>query len=73
MGVLAWAVIIGWTVAFGCVYWLMNSKGWMAYYLLMASLTGYYSVVSGSSVATGIVMGWMLLPFGVGAAGGVFG
>ena len=71
MGVLAWAVIIGWTAIFGLIYWAMDSKGWMAYYLLMASLTGYYAL-SGASVATGLVMGWMVLPFGVGAAGGVF-
>ena len=72
MGVLAWAVIIGWTVAFGCVYWLMNSKGWMAYYLLMASLTGYYSVFLRSSELAGMFMGLMVLPIGVGVAGGVF-
>lgn len=71
MGLLAWAVVIGWTAVFGLIYWSMNSKGWMAYYLLMTSLTGYYAL-SGASVATGLVMGWMVLPFGVGAAGGVF-
>jgi len=73
MGVLAWAVIIVWCGSFGLFYWLLGSRGWQLYYGFMLSLVVYFSVFSGSSVLTGMVMGWMALPVGVGAAGGVFG
>lgn len=72
MGLLAWAVIIGWILVFGFVYWAMGSRGWQVYYLVMAGMALYLAVVGDSSVVVGMVLGWMALPLGVGAAGGVF-
>ena len=73
MGVLAWAVIIGWILVFGFIYWAMGSRGWQVYYLWMTGLALYFALTSDSSVLVGMVLGWMVLPMGVGAAGGVFG
>ena len=72
MGLLAWVVIVGWIAAFGGIYLYLGSTGWLVYYGLL-TVTALSLAVSGdSSVAVGMVLGWMFLPIGVGAAGGVF-